>query len=352
MVDTALLPYSSGTTGRPKGVMLTHRNLLAEALAWIALDPIAEDEVVVVVFPFFHVAGCVHLNLFLASGITLVTMPRFDFVTFLRLLQDYRATRTAVAPPVLLALSQQPMVDEFELSPLRLIHWGAAPLSESVVRACRERLGCQVKQMYGLTEATAQTHMVATAAADRPGSGGPPNPGMVCKIVDVVTGDELEPHQTGEILVRGPQVMQGYLHNPDATATAIDAAGWLHTGDVGYADEDGWIFVVDRIKELIKYKGYQVAPAELEAVLLSHPAVADAAVIPSPDEAAGEVPKAFVVAKAETSADELMAFVAERVAPYKKVRRLEFIDAIPKSSTGKILRRVLVERERAATSRG
>ena len=149
--------------------------------------------------------------------------------------------------------------------------------------------------------------------------------------------------------MRGPQVMKGYLNRPEATAQTIDAEGWLHTGDLGYADEDGWLYVVDRLKELIKYKGYQVAPAELEAVLLAHPAVADAAVIPSPDEEAGEVPKAFVVLQGEATADELMAFVADRVAPYKKIRRLEFIDAIPKSAAGKILRRVLVERERAAS---
>jgi acyl-CoA synthetase (AMP-forming)/AMP-acid ligase II len=148
--------------------------------------------------------------------------------------------------------------------------------------------------------------------------------------------------------VRGPQVMKGYLNNPEATAAAIDAEGWLRTGDLGYADADGWIHIVDRLKELIKYKAYQVAPAELEAVLLAHPAVADAAVIPSPDEDAGEVPKAFVVLRCEATAGELMAFVAARVAPYKKVRRVEFVEQIPKSPSGKILRRVLVERERAA----
>jgi acyl-CoA synthetase (AMP-forming)/AMP-acid ligase II len=164
----------------------------------------------------------------------------------------------------------------------------------------------------------------------------------------VATGAELGPDETGEICVRGEQVMKGYLNNPEATAQMIDGEGWLHTGDVGCADVDGWIFVVDRVKELIKYKAYQVAPAELEAVLLSHPAVADAAVIPSPDDEAGEVPKAFVVLKSEATAEELMAFVAGRVAPYKKVRRVEFVEQIPKSPSGKILRRVLVERERAA----
>jgi acyl-CoA synthetase (AMP-forming)/AMP-acid ligase II len=206
-----------------------------------------------------------------------------------------------------------------------------------------------VKQIYGLTEGSGGTHAVPIADEDRPESAGPPLPGTEYKIADL-TGVALPPGQRGEVCLRGPLVMKGYLNRPEATAQTIDAEGWLHTGDLGVADEDGWLTVVDRLKELIKYKAYQVAPAELEAVLLAHPAVADVAVIPSPDEAAGEVPKAFVVLSEEATADELMAFVATRVAPYKKIRRLEFVDTIPKSAAGKILRRVLVERERKATS--
>jgi acyl-CoA synthetase (AMP-forming)/AMP-acid ligase II len=346
--DVALLPYSSGTTGQQKGVMLTHRNLVAQVVSWHAHDRIAEDEVVVVTFPFFHLAGIMSLNTYLGRGNTLVLMRRFEFAAFLRLLQDHRATRTLVAPPVVLELGRHPLVDDHDLSRLRQITWGAAPLSDAVARACGDRLGCRVKQVYGLTEAAGQTHLVPTDADDRRGSAGPPVPGMACRIVDLATGAELGPGQTGEICVRGPQVMKGYLHAPAATAAAIDADGWLRTGDVGFADADGWIVVADRVKELIKYKGYQVAPAELEAVLLSHPAVADAAVVRSPDEEAGEVPKAFVVLAAEATAEELLAFVAARVAPYKKVRRVEFVEQIPKSPSGKILRRVLVERERAA----
>jgi acyl-CoA synthetase (AMP-forming)/AMP-acid ligase II len=345
--DVVLLPYSSGTTGRQKGVMLTHRNQIAQVLTWHAHDTIAEDEIVAVVFPFFHLAGVMSLNVYLSRGSTLLLVPRFDFGTFVRLMQDYRATRTAVAPPVVLELSRHPLVDQHNLSRLRTIFWGAAPLSEAVVRACGERLGCRMKQVYGLTEASGQTHLVPTEVDERRGSGGLPVPGMECKIVDLETGAELEPGQTGEICVRGPQVMKGYLNNPEATAQMIDADGWLRTGDLGFADENGWIFIVDRVKELIKYKAYQVAPAELEAVLLAHPAVADAAVIRSPDDEAGEVPKAFVVLKAAASAEEIMAFVAARVAPYKKVRRVAFVEQIPKSPSGKILRRVLVERERS-----
>jgi acyl-CoA synthetase (AMP-forming)/AMP-acid ligase II len=346
--DVVLLPYSSGTSGHPKGVMLTHRNLITSALTWWAMDPVSEDDTAVVVFPFFHVGGVRTLNVLLHAGMTLVLMPRFDLETLLRLLQDYRATRVSLRPPTVLELSRHPLVAEYDLSRLGLIGWGGAPMSDAVACACRERLGCRVKQGYGLTEAGGPTHLVPTDAVDRPGSTGPPVPNTESKIVDVTTGAELGPGQPGEVCVRGPLVMRGYLNRPEATAQAIDVEGWLHTGDLGVADADGWLSVVDRLKELIKYKGYQVAPAELEAILLTHPAVADAAVVPSPDEMAGEVPKAFVVLKSEATADDLMAFVAARVAPYKKVRRVEFVEQIPKSPSGKILRRVLVERERAS----
>jgi acyl-CoA synthetase (AMP-forming)/AMP-acid ligase II len=348
--DVAALPYSSGTTGRPKGVMLTHRNLLASVLTRRAVLPAPEDDAYLCVTPLFHIAGISVLNGTLHAGATIVLLPRFDFQTFLRLLQDYRATRTALPPQIVRELSQHPLVAEYDLSRLGLIMWSVAPMGEGAARACRERIGCRVKQAYGLTEGGGMTHVVPAAAEDRPGSTGLPLPGIEYTIVDLATGAAAVPGQPGEIRVRGPHVMKGYLNQPEATADAIDAEGWLRTGDIGCADEDGWLTIVDRVKELIKYKGFQVAPAELEALLLSHPTVSDAAVIPSPDEEAGEVPKAFVVLRSEATADELMAFVAARVAPYKKVRRLEFIDQIPKSASGKILRRVLVERERAASA--
>jgi acyl-CoA synthetase (AMP-forming)/AMP-acid ligase II len=346
--DVVALPYSSGTTGRPKGVMLTHRNLIAHALSWHVIDALSDEDTNVVIYPFFHVAGIAILDRNLHGGATMVLMPRYDFPMLLQLLQDYRARRVGLTPPIVLELSRHPLVTTYDLSRLELIWWGAAPLSEAVIRACRERLGCRVRQTYGVTEASAATHAVPTTAEDRPGSAGPPMPGTECKIVDVTTGAVLPPGQPGEICLRSPHIMKGYLNHPEATAQAIDAEGWLHTGDLGYADGDGWLYVVDRLKELIKYRANQVAPAELEAVLLAHPAVADIAVIPSPDDEAGEVPKAFVVLKSEASAGDLMAFVAARVAPYKKVRRVEFVEQIPKSPSGKILRRVLVERERAA----
>ncbi|HXI24065.1 MAG TPA: AMP-binding protein, partial [Pyrinomonadaceae bacterium] len=225
---------------------------------------------------------------------------------------------------------------------------GAAPLGPDLSRECMERIGCGIRQGYGMTETSPVTHSSPSDPARmKMGSVGTAAPNTDCKLVDPATGEELGPHQEGELCVRGPQIMKGYLNNPEATARTVDPDGWLHTGDIGYADEDGHFFIVDRVKELIKYKGFQVAPAELEAVLLTHPAVADCAVIPCRDDEAGEVPKGFVVLKGEATAGDIMDFVAERVAPHKRIRELEFIEQIPKSLSGKILRRVLVEKERA-----
>jgi acyl-CoA synthetase (AMP-forming)/AMP-acid ligase II len=228
---------------------------------------------------------------------------------------------------------------------------GAAPLSAELAREVSARVGCRMMQGYGMTETSPVTHSNAGPTADKsPGSVGPLVPNTEGRIVDPATGADLGPGEQGEICVRGPQIMKGYLDRADATAAMIDRDGWLHTGDIGYVDADGAFYVVDRLKELIKYKGCPVAPAELEALLLTHPAVADAAVIPSPDAEAGEVPKAFVVARSQVTAEELMSYVADRVAPAKRVRRLEMVDQIPKSPSGKILRRVLIEQERARAS--
>jgi acyl-CoA synthetase (AMP-forming)/AMP-acid ligase II len=350
--DLVALPYSSGTTGLAKGVMLTHRNLVANVVQAECSIHLRDDERVLGVMPFYHIYGMtVIMNLALHAGATVVTMPKFDLETFLRVLQDHRITRAYVAPPIVVALAKHPMVDKFDLSSVGLVFSGAAPLDENLARACARRLNCKVNQGYGMTEASPVTHCVSDDLDwSKVGSIGPVVAGSECKVIDVATGAELGPGQDGEIWVRGPQIMKGYLNNPTATAQMLDKEGWLHTGDIGHADADGDFYVVDRLKELIKYKGYQVPPAELEAILLTHPAVADAAVIPSPDEDAGEVPKAFVVLKGQATPAELMQFVAERVAPHKKVRLVEAIDEIPKSASGKILRRKLVERERAKTA--
>ena len=348
--DLVVLPYSSGTTGVNKGVMLTHRNLVANVCQGAPTLLAGEGERLIAVLPFFHIYGLVVLMCAaLSRGSTLVTMPRFDLEEFLRLLQDQRITRAYVAPPIVLALAKHPLVDKYDLSELKSVFSGAAPMDASLERACSERLGCEVIQGWGLTETSpVVTTNYHTPGGPRPGSVGVPLPNTEMRVVDPATGADVSRGETGELLVRGPQVMKGYLNAPEATAAMLDPDGWLHTGDLGMVDEQGYVFIVDRVKELIKYKGLQVAPAELEAVLLSHPKVSDAAVVRFPDEEAGEVPKAFVVARDPVDPGELMAYVAERVAPHKKIRQVEFVDEIPKAASGKILRRLLMDRDRQA----
>jgi acyl-CoA synthetase (AMP-forming)/AMP-acid ligase II len=315
--------------------MLTHRACVANVLQTVAALRIGPDDRTLAVAPLSHAVGWgVVANCAFHVGATVVTLPRFEPHAFLGAIQEHRITQTVVVPPVVLALARHPAVAEYDLSSLSWLACGAAPLAADLQRECMARLGIPVVQGFGMTEA------VATIAADRidtevvAGSCGQLLPGVQARIDPV----------TGELWIRSAALMTGYLGNPDATAATVDAEGWLHTGDVAHFDENGSLFVVDRIKELIKVKAYQVAPAELEAVLRGHPAVADAAVIGIPDERSGEVPKAFVVARTPVSADELMAHVAAHVAPYKQVREIEFIDAVPVSPSGKILRRLLRSR--------
>jgi acyl-CoA synthetase (AMP-forming)/AMP-acid ligase II len=361
--DLVTLPYSSGTTGLPKGVMLTHRNLVANVAQTRPLIDLGEGERIIAVLPFFHIYGLtVLMNQGLQWGASVVTLPRFDLEQFLQTIQDHKITRAFVAPPILVALAKHPVVDQYDLSSLRSILSGAAPLDEQLALAVEQRLrkgadtGVTVAQGYGMTELSPVSHTTPDDGCEPPGAEGytvPKGsvgyaiPNTECRLVDPATGEDAAEGERGELWIRGPQVMKGYLNNEKATAETVDADGWLHTGDVAIVDDHGVYTVVDRVKELIKYKGYQVAPAELEAVLLGHPEIADAAVIGVPEKESGEeLPKAFVVRApgSELSEEAVMAYMAEKVAPHKKIRFVEFIDAVPKSAAGKILRKDLKTR--------
>jgi acyl-CoA synthetase (AMP-forming)/AMP-acid ligase II len=338
--DLAVLPYSSGTTGLPKGVMLTHRNLIANVEQACTVFDVTDEDVLIGVLPFFHIYGqTVIMNLALRNGVPVVTMPRFDLDQFLGLIGEHRVTIANIVPPIALALAKHPAIDGADLSSLRLVMSGAAPLGAELSAAVAARVGAPTIQGYGMTETSPVTH-VSPLEPERikDGTIGLPVAGTECRLVDAETGEDAE---RGELWIRGPQVMTGYLNNESATKHTIDDDGWLHTGDIAEVDEDGYFTIVDRLKELIKYKGFQVPPAELEAILITHPAVADCAVIGVPDDEAGELPKGFIVVADEADDDEIMAYVAERVSPQKKLRLLERIEEIPKSASGKILRRQL-----------
>ena len=346
----AVLPYSSGTTGTAKGVMLTHRNLVANVAQSAPMVGVTADDRVLAVLPFFPIYGMtVLLNIALAQRTTLVTMARFDLADFLGLIQSERITYVFIAPPIAVALAKHPLVAEFDLSSLRTVFSGAAPLDGIVGGAVAERLNCEVLQGYGMTEMSPVSHAMPRGRTDIPlNSVGLTVPNMQCRIVDPLTGDDIEipavgVSEPGELLCRGPNVMVGYLGNDEATLATLDADGFLHTGDIATVSAEGFVTVVDRLKELIKYKGYQVAPAELEALLLGHPQIADAAVIGVIDANGEEVPKAFLKLQPEATltGEDVMIWVAERVAPHKKVRQVEMIDFIPKSASGKILRKDL-----------
>jgi acyl-CoA synthetase (AMP-forming)/AMP-acid ligase II len=325
--DPALLPYSSGTSGLPKGVVLTHANLVAAVRQAQRGLRITADDVVALLPPLHHVMGFViTLGCGLAAGARLVLMARFEPAAFLADLERHRVTVLIVPPPVLGFLAAQ----RVELPALELIVSGGAPLGAPLQQAVAERFPhAVVGQGYGLTETTAVAAIPDRELGTVPGSAGRIAPNTEMRV------------EEGELLIRGPQTMAAYLGRPEATAELIDGDGWVHTGDLGRVDADGNVFVVDRLKDLIKVNALQVAPAELEAVLAAHPAVAESAVVGRPDERRGEVPVAFVVAREAVDGDALRTWVAERVAPHKRLHDVEFVDQLPRTPAGKVLRRQL-----------
>ena len=339
---SVVIPYSSGTTGLPKGVRLSHRNLVVNVDQVLVGADFCAGEVAAAFLPLFHIYGMTALmNVHLAGGGALVTMPRFELDLFLQISQDHKARRMWIVPPVALALAKHPIVDDYDLSSVDQVFCGAAPMGNELSDAVSARLNCEMLQAFGMTELAPATH-VTPLDAPRSGASGLALPNTQCRIVDTETGDDLPPGERGELWIKGPQVMLGYLNNDQATADTITEDGWLKTGDIAIIDADGYMFIVDRLKELIKFKGFQVAPAELEATLVSHDKITDAAVIGMADPDAGEVPIAFVVtADPAPSEDDIKAFISERLAAYKRIEKVTFVESIPKSASGKILRRVL-----------
>nr|KAG5691614.1 hypothetical protein BaRGS_023785 [Batillaria attramentaria] len=341
--DVWLLPYSSGTTGLPKGVMITHHNVVANILQFRELLHVTPDDRTLGLLPFFHIYGLTAVQFgTLYDGGQLVTVPRFDPEMFLTSIQNKKISIFHGVPPIILFLAKHPLVDKFDLSSLKYMISGAAPLGEGLTKECMTRLGVPIYQGYGLTETSPVINI--DGPPGHPGTIGYLVPNTVAKIVNVETCKPVKMGEMGEYCVKGPQVMKGYLHNQEATDEMIDKDGWLHTGDLGILREDGFVVIEDRLKELIKYKGFQVPPAELEGLLLTHPAVQDVGVIGIPEEGVGELPRAYIVLKpkASASAEDFIKFVEDNAAPSKRLRGgVEFVEEIPKTASGKILRRVL-----------
>ncbi|XP_010477286.1 PREDICTED: 4-coumarate--CoA ligase-like 5 isoform X1 [Camelina sativa] len=352
--DTATLLYSSGTTGMSKGVISSHRNLIAMVQTVVnrfgSDDGTQGEQRFICTVPMFHVYGLAAFATgLLAYGSTIIVLSKFEMHEMMSAIGKYKATFLPLVPPILVAMvnGADQIKAKYDLSSLHTVLCGGAPLSKEVTEGFAEKYPTvKIMQGYGLTESTGIGASTDTVEESRRyGTAGRLSASMEGRIVDPVTGKILGPNQTGELLLKGPSIMKGYFSNEEATSSTLDSEGWLRTGDLCYIDEDGFIFVVDRLKELIKYKGYQVAPAELEALLLTHPEIPDAAVIPFPDKAVGQFPMAYVVRKTGSSLSEksIMEFVAKQVAPYKRIRKVAFVTSIPKNPSGKILRKDLIK---------
>ncbi|KAL7727783.1 hypothetical protein ACLKA6_019726 [Drosophila palustris] len=342
--DVALIVCSSGTTGLPKGVQLTQSNILATLDSQLQPTMIPLNEVnVLTVIPWFHAFGCLTLITTATMGTCLVYLPKFEENLFLGAIEKYRVMVAFMVPPLMVFLAKHPIVDKYDLSSLMVLLCGAAPLSRETEDQIKERIGVPfIRQGYGLSESTLSV-LVQNDEFCKPGSVGVLKVGIYAKVIDPDTGKLLGANERGELCFKGDGIMKGYIGDVQSTQSAIKD-GWLHTGDIGYYDDEFEFFIVDRIKELIKYKGFQVPPAEIEALLLTNDKIKDAAVIGKPDEEAGELPMAFVVKQAnvQLTESEVIQFVQERASPAKRLRGgVIFIDEIPKNPSGKILRRVL-----------
>jgi long-chain acyl-CoA synthetase len=352
--DTIALPYSSGTTGLPKGVMHSHKSLVSNAHQMVSVCRLTSRDRLLVFLPLYHIFGIMVLGVAALSGATIVLMERFDADECLGLLQEQGITIFYAVPQVLALLSDRPQLQVYDLHTVRYVQCGAAPVPPALARRFQELTHITVLTAFGTTEANAShANPVFDPRLIKVETIGLPVHDTQHKIVDIETGQkELGVGEEGELIIQGPQIMQGYWKAPEATAEAL-RNGWLYTGDVARSDEEGYITITDRKKELIKYKGFSIAPAQVEALLLEHPAVADVAVIAKPDDEAGEIPKAFIVRRKGydyVSEVELMLWANGKLATFKNVREIEFIDAIPRNPTGKILRRILKEREQQRTA--
>ena len=352
--DLALLQYTSGTTGLPKGAMISHYSLLFNTVGSATWQEVRETDIVLSVLPFFHVTGMIHsMNNPVYTGTTNVMLSRFDPATALKAIHEFRCTSWTSITTMNVAVVNYPDVDKYDLSSLKRSLTGGAPVPGEILEKWRKKVGTELSEGYGLSESISQTHM-NPVYAPRYGTIGLPTFDLECRIVDLETGQDLPPGEEGELVLKGPTVMKGYWNRPEETQEAL-RDGWLYTGDLARVDEDGYFYIVGRKKDLIKASGFSVFPAEVENFLYGHPAVKEVAVVGVPDPYRGENIKAFIVLQPEyrhqVQEEEIIVWSREKMAAYKYPRMVEFVEELPKTASGKVLKRVLREREIALSRR-